>query len=284
MFATLLGPLPRPPLPVAAAREAVLEAVLAVQLEHGLEPLIGLTGREAEPVAAWRAATNLTDRLVKGVVTGPITADRSVADVRAELLALADAGCTWIEVHEPAATAIGTDEGARSRFADAHRALTDGLDGVHLSLAITGGSADTAGAATILAGAYASLAVDLIRGPDAWHLAAGTPGERGLVCGVVSPVAGSDDGPELMLWAAGYAASMKGRGAGRVGLATAGSFADLPWDVAARKVERLGHALRLATAGADERAAAVDPRAASKRSAAMGRIERRRPPPPTIES
>jgi hypothetical protein len=204
--------------------------------------------------------------------------------VRATLLALADAGCAWIEIHEPAATAIGTDQEGRARFADAHRALTRDLDGVHVSLAIIGGSADAAGAPTILAGAYASLALDLVRGPDGWRLAAATPGERGLVCGVVPPVAGSDDGPELMLWAAGYAASMQGRGAGRVGLATAGSLADLPWDVAARKVERLGQALRLATAGPDERAAAVDPRAASTRSAAMGRIERRRPAPPTIES
>jgi len=169
------------------------------------------------------------------------------------------------------------------RFADAQRALTDGLDGVHLTLAITGGGAEPAGAATILAGAYASLAFDFIRGPDDWRLAAATPGERGLICGVVSTLDGSDDGPELMLWAAGYAASMRGRGAGRVGLATAGSLAHLPWDVAARKVERLGNALRLATAGPDERAAAVDPRAASTRSAALGRIERRRPAPPTIE-
>lgn len=283
MFATLLGPLPRPPLPESAAPEAVLEAVLAVQLEHDLEPLIGWIATGGDTVAAWRSTAAMTDRLVKGVVTGPITADRPVTDVRAELLALADAGCAWIEVHEPAATAIGSSEAARARFADTHRALTDGLDGVHLSLVITGGSADEAGAATVLAGAYASLALDLIRGPDAWRLAAATPGERGLVCGVVSPIEGSDDGPELMLWAAGYAASMKGRGAGRVGLATAGSFADLPWDVAARKVERLGHAFRLASAGPDERAAAVDPRAASTRSAAMGRIERHRPAPPTIE-
>ena len=39
MFVTLLGPLPRPPLPDDAASEQVLDAVLALQVEHGLDPL-----------------------------------------------------------------------------------------------------------------------------------------------------------------------------------------------------------------------------------------------------
>ena len=142
----------------------------------------------------------------------------------AALVGLAEAGCRWIEVHEPGATGIGADADARARFMDAHATLTAGFgDDVHLSLAITGGSADAAGIDTVLAGAYASLALDLIDGPDNWRLATAWPAERGLICGALSTREGSDDGPELLLWAARYAASTRGRGPARVGLATAGS-------------------------------------------------------------
>ena len=277
MFATLLGPLPRPPLPDDAAPDAVLDAVLAVQVEHGLEPLTdgGWALAVGDPVASWRATAARTDRLVKAVIDGPVTSGRSGTDLRALVHDLAGAGCRWIEVHEPAATSIGTDPDARARFAEAHRTLTSdvGTD-VHLSLAITGGSADTAGIEMVLAGAYSSLALDLIAGPDNWRLATKAPREVGLICGAVSTLAGSDDGPESLLWAAGYAASTRGRGPARVGLATAGSLADLPWDVAARKVERLGHAARLASLPDEEVKAAIDPRAVDARSAALGRYDK----------
>jgi methionine synthase II (cobalamin-independent) len=194
--------------------------------------------------------------------------------VRADLLALADAGCRWIEVHEPAATTLGDDPAARARFAESHRALTAHLGpDVHLTLAITGGAANDAGIETILAGAYASLAIDLIDGPDNWYLAVAAPAERGIVCGALSTRPDSDDGPELMLWAARYAASSQARGIERVGLATAGSLAALPWDVAAAKVRRLGEAARLMTVSPEERRQALDPRAVDIRSAALGRVE-----------
>jgi hypothetical protein len=273
MFATLLGSLPRPALADDAAAEAVLDAILELQVEHGLEPVTdgGWPLDTADPVAAWRSTSARTDRLVKAVIDGPFTSGRSAADIRALILALTAAGCRWIEIHEPAATTIGIDPDARARFADAHRTLTAGLGpDVHLSLAITGGNADQAGIETILAGAYASLAIDLIDGPDNWRLATAAPPELGLICGAVSARAGSDDGPELLLWAAGYAASTAGRGAARVGLATAGSLIALPWDVAATKVRRLGEAARLGAAPMDERLAAVDPRAIDARSAALG--------------
>ncbi|MGH2477594.1 MAG: hypothetical protein ACRDIL_20260, partial [Candidatus Limnocylindrales bacterium] len=256
MFATLLGPLPRPSLDADAAPEALLDACLELQADHGLEPLTdgGWPVIAGDVVEAWRMTAGRAGGLVKAVVAGPLSSGRSVATVRAELATLADAGCRWIEVHEPAATAIGSDEDARSRFADAHSALTVDLGtDVHVSLAILGGSADTAGIATILAGAYSSLALDLIDGPDNWRLAAATPGDRGIVCGALSMRTGSDDGPELLLWAAGYAASTGGRGVDRVGLATSGSLAALPWATAAVKVRRLGEGTRLVTAPAAER-------------------------------
>lgn len=287
MFATLLGPLPRPPLEADAAPEAVLDVCLAVQVEHGLDPLVD-AGWPAAPgadiVANWRAAASRVDRLVKAVVAGPLSSGRDPVAVRAEVVALADAGCRWIEVHEPAAASIGADPDARRRCADDHVALTADLGpDAHLSLAIIGGSAAAAGIATILAGAYQSLAVDLIAGPDNWDLVVDVPGDRGIVCGALSNQPGSADGPETLLWAAGYAASTGGRGMARVGLATSGSLGELSWDAAATKVRRLGEAARLVDASPDDRRAAVDPRAIDIRSAALGRslAPRRRSTPPS---
>jgi hypothetical protein len=284
VFATLLGPLPRPPLPDRSAPEAVLDAVLALQVEHGLEPVTdgGFAPVPGDAVASWRATAAMTDQLVKAVITGPWSAPPGTRpeQLGVTLLALADAGCRWIEIHEPAAVGIGVDAVARTRFADLHRALTTDLGEMHLSLAITGGSADAAGIETILAGAYASLAVDLIDGPDNWRLVADAPGDRGVICGAMSTAIVADEGPEVLLWAAGYAGSTGGRGAARVGLATAGSLADLSWDVAARKVRRLGEAARLAAAPREERLRAIEPRAIDARSAALGRYEPRPPRPP----
>jgi hypothetical protein len=280
VFATLFGDLPRPPVPAEAPAEALLDACLALQAEHGLEPATdgGWSIHPADPVRSWTATAERADRLVKAVLSGPIASGRPVAEIRRDMLALADAGCRWIEVHEPATAILADGDAAdRRRFADAHRELTADLTGMHLSLAITGGNADVLGIDTILAGAYASLALDLIAGPDNWRLAVAAPTEVGIICGAVSPRPGSDDGPELLLWAAQYAASTGGRGIDRVGLATAGSLAELPWDVAATKVRRLGEAAQLATASPEERRAALDPRAIDIRTAALGRSA---PPPP----
>jgi hypothetical protein len=276
MFATLLGPLARPPLPDDAAPEAVLDAVLAAQTEAGLDPLCdgGWALPGLDQAAAWQATQARVSGLVKAVVDGPLTTGRPTSEVRSTILALVDAGCAWIEIAEPAATAVGTDPEARRRFADAHRALTAdiaGVEGLHLSLAITGGNADAAGIETILAGAYASLALDLIDGPDNWRLAVKAPGDRGIICGAMSARPEADEGPEILTFAVEYAASTGGRGRARVGLATSGSYAHLPWDIAVRKLGRLGAAARLAAAPAGERVRAFDPRAVDIRSAALGR-------------
>jgi hypothetical protein len=285
MFATLLGDLPRPPLDDTSPPEAILDACLALQIEHGLEPLTdGGWPLSADTQArSWAATAERAGGLVKAVVTGPWTSGRPVADVRRDVLALVDAGCRWLEVHEPAAVALGAPaeaddaDDARRTFADAHRTLTADLPDVHLSLAIVGGAADAAGIETILAGAYASLALDLIDGPDNWRLAVAAPTTIGLICGVVAGQFGSDDSREILIWAAAYAAQSAGRGIDRVGLATAGSLAGLSWDDAATKVRRLGEAARLATASPDELRATLDPRAVDIRSAALGRNA---PPPP----
>ena len=148
--------------------------------------------------------------------------------------------------------------------------------GPHLSLAITGGSADAAGHRHRAGGPYASLAVDLIDGPDNWRLVTATPGSLGVVCGALSTARNADDRPEILLWAADYAASTGGRGPNRVGLASASSMAHLPWDVALRKLGVLGDTARLAELSIDDRRERMNPQAVDPRSAALGRVG---PPP-----
>ena len=229
---------------MSSAGRRTARAVRA-QESAGIEPLTdGGLSDASDPVEAWETTASLTARAVKQALRGPYSlawsadggaAQRAAATLahadagNAILRALAAAGCPLIEVHEPSATAIGADAAERALFREAHLRLLDGVDGTHLSLAITGGSADAAGIETILAAPYASLAVDLIAGPDNWRLVADAPGEIGIVCGALSPAADGDDGPEVLLWAAAYAASTGARGPDRVGLATASSLAGLSW-------------------------------------------------------
>lgn len=298
MFATLLGALPRPNDPdgqAIADDDAAIVAVLAAQVDAGLEPLtdgrLRAGGSFWEPprdaavvVDGWQFAEGHADGVVKQALPGPYTLGRRVATedadastlawgrlLREHLSALADAGCQLIEIEEPDAHLIGEDPDERRRFVEAHLTMLDGIGDVHLSLAITGGNADTAGIETILAAPYASLAVNLIDGPDNWRLVTTTPGDRGIICGVVSTSETSDDGADLMLWAAAYASASEGRGATRVGLGTAGGFGELSWEVAERKMRALGEAARLAQLPLSEVAPHLDPRAIDIKSAAMGR-------------
>jgi hypothetical protein len=293
MFATLLGDLPRPPLPDDGPAEALVSAAVEAQVAAGLEPVTDGGWWGTLPAAeAWQRTARLTERAVKQVVVGPYSVARSgssapsaspwerAAAVLAgakvaneNLRALAQAGCPLIEIHEPAVVRIGTDAAGWALFREAQLILTDGIVGTHLSLAITGGSADPAGLPALLATPYASLAVDLIAGPDNWRLVRAMPGDRGIVCGALSPIAGSDDGPEMLLWAAAYASSGAGRGPGRVGLATASSLAALPWAIAIAKIGRLGEAVRLAELPSDELSRQLDPRSIDIRRAALGTAE-----------
>ena len=285
MFATLLGALPRPPLDPDALTAALVEAAIGAQEAAGLEPLTdGGPARREGIVEAWRLAAGFTDRAVKQAVLGPYTQGRTIQETVAratalnlELRALAAAGCPLIEVHEPAATLIGSDEAERARFREAHARLLDGLEGTHLSLAITGGNAHEAGIETLLAASYDSLALDLVAGPENWRLVVATPGDRGIVCGALSVEAADDDALELLLWAAAYAASTAARGAGRVGLASAGSLERLDWERAVRKLARLGDVAQTADLPPDALRRAMDPRAVDIRSAALGRVVPRPP-------
>lgn len=312
MFATLLGGLPRPD--ADGDLEALIQVVVQAQEEAGLEPITD--GRLRDPglehpetaVGSWRFAAGLTDRAVKQALLGPYSfARRSsgdggpdeegdedggtskratrtmahAANLRQVIEALGAAGCPMVEIEESEAHLIGADEAERELFRAAHHALIEGIAGTHLSLSIVGRAAASAGIETILTAPYASLAVDLIAGPDNWNLVTTTPGDKGIVVGAMGNRETSDEPKEVLLWGAHYAASTAGRGSARVGIGSAGSFANLTWEAAVRKLTGLGAAARLAALPpGDELATAVDPRSVSARRAALGSMAGRASPAP----
>jgi methionine synthase II (cobalamin-independent) len=286
MFATLLGGLPMPD-GEGAGRDPI-EIVVRAQEAAGLEPITdGRLGWGGDAVAAWRITSGRTTRAVKQALPGPystgwaagddassaIRRSRTVAAaeaIRAQVDSLVAAGCPLIEIEETAAHRIGGDEVERELFRDAHLRLTDGVAGTHLSLSIVGGAADAAGIETILAAPYASLAVDLIEGPDNWRLVTRVPQDRGIIVGALS-ARSIEEPKEVLLWGAHYAASTAGRGIDRVGLGSAGSWAGLSWPEAERRLRLLGEAARLAAMPpSEELRRSLDPRAVSSRRAALG--------------
>ena len=140
---------------------------------------------------------------------------------------------------------------------------------MHRSLSIVGASAWDAGPATILDAPYASLAVDLIAGPENWRLVSAAPAEWGIVAGALTTRPG-DDGPEVLLYAANYAASTNARGRERVGLGTTVGLDRLTWPQAVEKLRRLGEAVRIANLPPDAAVSELDPRAVNAQSAARG--------------
>jgi methionine synthase II (cobalamin-independent) len=243
-------------------------------------------------LAEWQLAAGLTQRAVKQALPGPYSAGRRIDPgqlgrkrltlalaeaLNAEVAELTAAGCPMIEIDEPDATEIGTDDHERQLFIDAHRRLTGGLSGAHLSLSLTGGNADTADAGTFVSAPYASYAVDLINGPDNWRLVTSIPGERGIICGALDSRPGSDDAIELLAWAAHYAASANSRGLERVGLAVVPGLDREDWPTVQSKLAVLGRAAKVAGLSGDALAASLDPRSVDIRSAALGRYDPVRP-------
>ena len=280
MFSTVLGALPPDPDRAGAPAEERIRDTLAEIEATGLE--LAADGEPFDPTAPpspgivvdrWRLASAATTRPVKAVLPGPYSAARTSASgdlsaaawaeaLRPSLVALAEAGCPFIEVDEPDALAIAVVASELRRFVDAQRRLTDGIEGIHLSLALTGGNLDAAGPAAFFDLPYASFAFDLIAGPDNWRLIAAAPGDRGIVCGALSPRADGDTSREVLVWAAHYAASTNGRGLDRVGLANSSSLAALPRAEALARLAIVAKAARIAAmASTEEQAGHLDPRA-----------------------
>ena len=237
----------------------------------------GSAGTAQGAGSAHPAGTAHAAATVQAAATARAAATAVAAEaLRAAIAELAAAGCPLIEIEETEAHRIGQDATEREIFREAHQAITKGIRGTHLSLSIVGGSAWEAGIETIVDLPYASLAVDLIAGPDNWNLVTRLPGDRGVIAGALPSKDSPADAKELLLWAARYAAGSNGRGLDRVGIGSAGSWANLTWEAAVRKMERLGEAARLATMPGEQLARELDPRAVDARSAALGRVAPRR--------
>jgi len=241
-------------------------------------------------VEAWRMVARSTERdggqglAAKVRLPGPFSLARTLqgGGLRAEALelglaealnqeirALEAAGCPLVQVDEPELVRVGDDPARRRRFVEAARRLLEGTR-IHAMLAVVGGSADAAGAATVFDAPFASLLVDLIAGPDNWRLVRQAPTDRGIVCAALPVEADRTIDLPLLVWAAGYAAASNGRGSERVGLATAGSLAGLPWEEADRRMHLLGEAAAVVDATPEERAARLDPRALSRPRRTLG--------------
>lgn len=287
MFAMLSGRLPRPADADGDPTAAVAWAV-RTQIEAGLDLVTdggvrwadagvavldaiesGDTGADGRLVRAWRDASGAAEVAagvaVAAVVPGPwslagragergraVTLARELAR---ELNALADAGCPLVVVEEPDAVGIGEDAAAREGFRDAQLALLGEEPPLHAMLAITGGSAWEAGAATIGAAPYRSYLLDLIAGPDNWSLARALPGDRGIVCAALRAPSREDQAP-VLVWAANYAASMDGRGLERVGLANASPLGSLSPEDASTALGALARAAAFAAMSPEDAIAA----------------------------
>jgi len=348
MFATLVGPYPRPSQdqgsnragegPVLAAQD-LLRDVIAAQIDAGLGLLsdgqfgwdtaafvlargldgleVSATGSTGETIRAerpvnwfqpilaadWRAADSIARELaaerdidplpLKACLPGPYTLARAVdpGDIGRERLtvslaealgqevrALVEAGAPVVQVDEPGLTAIGRDDDAERALATAALTLlTDAvadLDG-HLCLAVTGGSAEHAGADLFFDRPFKSYLFDLIMGPEDWRLIARAPQERGIVCGVADARSDAPDDEPVMVWGARYAASLNARGPERVGLCPSAGLERLPREVARTKMEALARAASKAGLSSGKLASQIDPRAVDARSAALGRYEPR---------
>lgn len=295
MFATLAGGYPWP---ADLLSEAALDAVVAAQVEAGLGLLAD--GRVhpartavADLVGAWAATRDVASARAPGLpvklavegpfgAAGPAGALETARALNQALRALAGAGCPVVEVHEPAAT-LPADDAGRASFAAAHVALLAGIPaGLHASLAVTGGDATSLGAEVLFAAPYRSHLFDLLSGPESWRLVAVAPSERGIIVGVGDATGHRRTRIEDVVWAAGYAASTRGRGPDRTGIAPSGSLAGLEPARAREVLDLIGEAARTMAGGRDAGLARLDPRAIDARSAALGhyRPVRRRGPDP----
>jgi methionine synthase II (cobalamin-independent) len=295
MFATLAGNYPQP----AGLRPAdALKAVLCAQADAGLglvsDGMIHDSEDASVLVEAWVVAREAArsegiEQPVKLAVLGPWArsigtagsaepagaapespAARSAARLATALAAAVAAGCPVVEVHEPAA-ALPAGPRAGAAFASVHRALLAGLPAdAHVTLAITGGDAEALGADAVFAAPYRSHLFDLIAGPDSWRTIASAPGDQGIILGVADATGVRPPGLEEIAWAAGYAASLGGRGMARVGLAPSGGLASLDPARARELIDLLGEAARLLVGDPELLLRRFDPRAVDPRSAALG--------------
>jgi SAM-dependent methyltransferase len=293
VFATLAGRYPTP----AGGRRGLREA-LADQFEAGLGMVSDgrvhrvLTGSDVRRVvSAWRLTDALAGRLaqsqnleqppVKVCILGPlslgsIALDDGVLDHLHDcLVELFGAGAPVVQVNEDALVGVpGGAEGnaVRATARDAWQRLLRDVEG-HVSLAIVGGNADGVGPEILFGARFASYLLDVVTGPDNWHLAARAPTDRGLIVGVGDARLDHEANEAVMVWGAQYAAALGGRGPERVGLAPSAGLEALDRHEARARLWVLAEAARKAGLPSERLAREIDPRAVSARAAALGRYE-----------
>ncbi len=287
MFATIVGPYPRPH---GLDDEAALRLAIEDQLRADMGVLAdGAVTPDPDAVEAWRRADararslaielGVEPRPLKARLHGPWTSsapleagrhrDRESAMAAARagnlaLKALFAAGAPLVQVEEDGLTAIAADDAPAHALAiDVFRALMIGVDG-HVSLSVVGGDPCGAGPDVLYAAPFSSHLFDLILGPDGWRLARQAPRERGLILGVADARTDLRDAVPVSVWAARYGASMGARGLDRIGLAPS---AGLEWRspaVARMKLRRLAEAAAVASLEGDALRQALPKRARSR--------------------
>ena len=194
MFATIVGPYPRPD---GLDDEAALRLAIEDQLLADMGVLAdGAATPDPDAVAAWRRADAMARSLatelgveprpLKARLRGPWTSSapleaattsrRESAMAAAQagnraLKALFAAGAPMVQVEEDGLTAIGADdEPAHALAIDLFQALMAGVEG-HVSLSVVGGDPCGAGPEVLYAAPFSSHLFDLILGPDGWRVA-----------------------------------------------------------------------------------------------------------------
>lgn len=297
MFATLIGPYPQ----IDGTPQERLVATIADQLEAGLGMLTdghvhAVRGRDPTAVVgAWRAAdavghhyaavAGIEPPLIKACLLGPWTTARDVqrrardcaADLVPVIAALFEAGVPVVQLTEPAIGTIDPADLDSLELLEAALGLVSEDAQGHLSLALAGGPPTGVPHERLFASPFASYLFDLISAPDDWNLCVRAPGAGGLIVAVGNARTPDPDTEAVSVWGARYAASLGGRGSGRVGIAMSAGLELLPREVAKAKLAALAEAGRTAELSNEELAKVIDPRAVDARSAGLGRYEARRP-------
>ncbi len=296
MFATIIGPYPQ----IEGDPHERLVATVSDQLDAGLGMLSDgwvhdvVTAGTTRVVAAWQAADDVGRHLaavaeietpqVKACLLGPWSSGngdptrvRAAARTLGTVIGpLFDAGAPIVQLTEPRVGDIdAADEATIDLLEEVLSSLATVAPG-HVSLALAGGGPTAVPPERLFAAPFASFLFDLIRSPDDWRLCARVPADAGLIVGVSDARTPDPDTEAVSVWGARYAASLRGRGPGRVGLCTSAGLESLSRSAARAKLASLAEAARKAELPREALADVVDPRMVDARSAALGRYE---PPP-----
>jgi hypothetical protein len=265
VFATLFDS--REYAPTIEARIALLLRLGGPFLTHDLEE--GRVARAAGLQVGLIVSADGADGADGGGQAGTVSGRDvgAVRDLAPEIVAIRCAALGDAQMHD---MAPGGAE-RRSKLLARLTTSLDALSGAHRMIIAIDGALAPLSAAEWGSLAAESLAIDPIGDPDSWRAAATWPGTRGLLLGLIPPPGGAaPEGPEVLLWAIGYAASLGGRGGDRVGVAglsrrngASGEGGVTDAADAAARIDALSRIMELTAADGVTRRAHLDPRAVS---------------------